>query len=439
MPRRSLVFLAALSVAAGAAHAGTVYVPSPGIGTVGASSYEVQVSITNSSAAAAPVSQVLLPTETDGTQRAGTPSTVTVQPGRSAVVKPGAAFRGLLELTGGNDLRYTARLVGTGPGRLGVYLPVITSDTMLRGGQTVALQGLISGSGRSADLTVINVGQAASQCAAALYKADGSLLAGPATLSMKPLSHLTLTNVFAGGSAVEAYLTVSCTRNFFAYALLSDAATGEVAYVGPGGNGSSTLTVPGAPPATSCPAGATCFDAKGIVHQPTPSHPVQRVTFPAPAGTATRLRMSLDVTVGPWYAADPSGKHLIYWFVINRNFIMPGMLYFRGPDASTALVRHGMNLTHPQKLKIEQPFAAQQGHTYHVDNDYDMGLGVYTVTITDTLTGQTTVLVGIPNVRSYPLKAGDNFLIDMGFIEGQTPDEVPTYNWTYANIHLEVY
>jgi hypothetical protein len=439
MTRRPLalrLFLAALC-AAGVAHAGTVYVPSPGTGTIGASSYEVQVSITNSSAVTAPVSQVLLPTDTDGSTGRPTPTTVQVQAGRTAVVKPGGSFKGLLEMTGSADLRYSARLAGTGPGRLGVYLPVITSDNLIRGGQTAVLQGLVSGAGRTADLTVVNLGQGASQCSASLYQADGTLLAGPVSLAMKPLSHRTIADIFSGGIATEARVTVICARDFFAYVLLSDAATGEIAYVGPAGNGGSLLTLPGQGPA--CPAGATCFDAKGVVHQPTQAKPVQRVSFPAPAGVATRLRMSLDVTVGPWYAPDPAGKHLIYWFVVNRNFIMPGMLYFRGPDQYNALVRHGINLTHPQKIKITQPFQAIPGHTYHVDNDYDMARGVYAVTVTDAATSDTVQLVGAPNVRSYTLKAGDNFLIDMGFVEGLTPDEVPTYGWTYANVHVEVY
>jgi hypothetical protein len=424
------LFLAALC-AAGIAHAGTVYVPSPGTGTVGASSYEVQVSITNTSAVTAPVSQLLLPTDTDGTTGRPTASTVQVQAGRTAVVKPGGNFKGLVEMTGGADLRYSARLVGTGPGRLGVYLPVITSDNLIRGGQSTALQGLVSGSGRTADLTVVNLGQAAATCTANLYQADGTLLAGPVTLALKPLSSRTIANIFSGVAATEARVAVTCTRDFFAYVLLSDAATGEISYAGPGGNGGSLLNLPGQGPA--------CFDAKGVVHQPTQAKPVQRVSFPAPAGVATRLRMSLDVTVGPWYAPDPNGKHLIYWFVVNRNFIMPGMLYFRGPDDNVALVRYGVNLTHPQKLKIQQPFQAIPGHTYHVDNDFDMGRGSYTVTVTDAATAETVQLVGTPNVRSYTLKAGDSFLVDMGFVEGLTPDEVPTYGWTYANVHVEVY
>ena len=45
--------------------------------------------------------------------------------------------------------------------------------------------------------------------------------------------------------------------------------------------------------------------------------------------------------MGQWYAPDPQGKVLIYWFVIDKNLDMPGMLYFRGPGpgGNVALVR----------------------------------------------------------------------------------------------------
>lgn len=436
--------LAASLCAAGAAHAGIVYVPSPGLAPVGGSTYEVQISITNTAAASNDVQQALLATNTDGTQRPTPPSTVTVQAGRTSIVKPGAAFRGLVELNGGSDLRYSARLTGTGPGRLGIYLPVITADNLIGGGKTAYLQGLLGGSGRTADVTVLNLASSASQCTASLLQADGTLIAGPVTISMKPLSHQVISNVFSGGSAADARVTMSCTQNFFTYALISDAATGEVSYLGPAGNGASGIG--GTPPPATCPTGATCFDAKGIVHQPTPAHRVQRVTFPAPAGSVTRLVMSLDVTVGPWYPADPAGKGLIYWFVVNRNFDMFGTLYFRGPDTahpaqvqSEALLRHGLELTHPQKLKIEQPLQAQVGHTYHCQEDYDLKNRAITLTITDTTTGQLAAqLSGVPNLSAWSFKAGDTFLIDMGF-PGTNVDEVPTDGWTYANVHLEVY
>jgi hypothetical protein len=80
------------------------------------------------------------------------------------------------------------------------------------------------------------------------------------------------------------------------------------------------------------------------------------------------------------------------------------------------------------------------GRTYHVENDYDMGRGIYTVTITDKSTGEVqVVLPDIPNVRSFTTKAGQRFIIDMGFKENAVPDEVPSYNWLYQNIHIEAY
>ncbi len=440
MPRASLartLFLAALSVA-GAAQAGTVYIPVPGNATVGTASYQAQVAVANTGTQTVNLKQVLLATDTDGTVRPNPPGITQILAGRTTILQPGAGFQGLLEISGDSTVSYTARLVGSGPGRMGVYLPAITSSNLIPSSQTAVLQGLLSGSGRSTDLNLINLSPVASQCTATLTRTDGTVIGSPAAFTLKPLSQREIGNIFSGGSASEVRAAVTCTQSFFAFALVSDAATGEITYIGPAGSGTSTLTVPGQPGA--CPAGATCFDAKGIVHQPTPANPVHRVQFPAPAGIAKRLRMSLDVTVGPWYPNDPMGKHLIYWFVVNRNFDMAGMLYFRGPTASTALVRHGMELTHPQKLKIEQPFAAVIGHTYHCDNDYDMAGRVYTVTVTDLTTGEVAVtLNGVPNVSSFPLKATDNFLIDMGFPEGVNVDEVPSFGWTYANVHLEVY
>ncbi|MES1211590.1 MAG: hypothetical protein ABUL63_04565, partial [Acidobacteriota bacterium] len=146
------------------------------------------------------------------------------------------------------------------------------------------------------------------------------------------------------------------------------------------------------------------------------------------------------VTVGSWYTGDPDGKHLIYWFVVNKNLDLPGMLYFRGPDQYTAMARHGINLKHPQKIKIVQPFQATPGRTYRVENDYNMAAGTYIVTISDVATGEVkAVLNGVPNVTKYTLKAGDNFLIDMGFPEGAVPDEVPGYGWTWSDARIEVY
>lgn len=433
------VLLATFCVAS-AAHAGTGYVPLPGIQTVGGASYEVQVLVSNNATQTREVKQVQLVTDTDGTPRGAQPASLQVQGNRTTVVKPAATFRGLLELSGSTDLKFSARLVRLGAGdTLGVQLPVITSENMTPAGRSLTLQGLIAAGTRTTDITLVNLGKQPTECRVSLFRADGSAILSNSEVKLKPLSHRYFVNIFSGLAAeiTDARATMTCDKDFYAYALLSNSATGEIAVVEPSGSGESTLTVPGADP--ECPAGAFCYDLKGLVHQPTKAVPVKRVTFNAPTGTFTRLRLSLEVTVGNFYPQDPDGKHLIYWFVINRNFDMPGMLYFRGPSSYTALARHGVGLAHAQKLKIVKPFQGIPGRTYRVENDYDMGSGVLTISVTDIESGEVeALLTGTPNVNKVTLTAADKFLVDMGFPEGKVPDEVPSFGWAYRNIHLEV-
>lgn len=443
MNRSFAVCLVALAVASSAAQAGTVYVPLPGLTQAGSASYEAEITIANTAGIAASANQVLLAVDSDGTQRPFGPSVLQVPANRTSIVKPGAAFRGLLELSGSPNLRYGARLAGkTSAGALGVALPVITSENVATAGGSRTLQGLPSSSTRSTHLMLANLAKFSAQCTYSLVRADGTALGAATTVNLKPLSSVFRADVLAGlvdaAGLTDARASVSCTREFFTYALLTDSATGEVAVVEPSGSGESALTVPGAEP--ECPTGATCFAAKGVVHKPTPAAPVARLSFAAPAGVAKRLKLTLDVTIGPWYPQDTDGKHLVYWFVVNRNQEMPGMLYFRGPDAYTALARHGIGLKHPEKIKIVQPFQGVPGRTYRVVNDYNMGGGDYTITITDVLTGEVkATLKGVPNVTQMTLKTGDRFLIDMGFPEGVVADEVPSFNWTYSDVRVEVY
>ncbi|HSS52097.1 MAG TPA: hypothetical protein VLX28_24410 [Thermoanaerobaculia bacterium] len=452
MNRSFVSMLLATLGAAGTAHAGTVYVPIPSQTMAGTSTYEVQVSVANTAAAPATVTQTLLASDSDGTQRAGVPTgPLAVNGGQTSIVKPGATFSGLLELSGATDFRYSARLVNVGGG-LGVDLPLITSSTVTKANGRLSVQGLVSDASRTADLGLVNLGTTGSQCTVNLVRSDGSALAAAVTLSLNPLSHRYFTNVLSGlvdaSGVADARAQVSCTQDFYAYGVLKNSATGELALVQPAASGDSTLGSPGSTPTPSpsgggCGStGVVCFDANGVVHQPTPINPVGRLTFAIPQGTYTRFKMSLDITVGPWYAPDPQGKVLIYWFVIDKNLDMPGMLYFRGPGpgGSVALVRHGIGLTHPEKGKIQKSFHAVIGHTYHCENDYDMGRGVYTVTITDKGTGQVqTVLTAAPNVHLYTSRPGQHFIIDMGFHENAVPDEVPDYNWVYQNVHIEAY
>lgn len=422
------------------AHAGAVYVPLPGVTAVGSATWEPQVLLSNDLAnTARNAVATLVPAEADGTKRDNlTGTNVRVGAQRLIVFRPTANAAGLLELNGATELQYAARLAG-GPDGLGVALPVIGSGDLAPAGGKMVVQGLggLSNGTRGSVVGIVNLGQQATSCTVSVTGSAGNAVLSTATVSLQPVTHRLFT-VGTGLTLADVRASVSCDKAFYAWGYVTDTASGAFKVLWPASSGSSTLVPPGSGP--SCGSGITCFDAAGTVHRPTASNPVGRVTFAVPPMTAERIKLEMDVTVGPFYSKDPGGKHLIYWFVINNNKDMPGMLYFRGSSRAEALVRHGIHQTHPEKAKIEdKSFDPQVGTTYHVVNDYDMGSGSYKVTITEKDTGIVrSQLVGHPNVGSYTFKSGDHFLIDMGFKENNIPDEVPSYNWTYANIHVEL-
>jgi hypothetical protein len=321
--------------------------------------------------------------------------------------------------------------------------PVDAAENAFQGGQTLALRGLYASDSIAAHLAFVNLVKSTNRCTLALADAGGASLGHVVSLTLAGKETRPALDVFGGlvSRLTETQATISCDQPFYAYAQVADGDTGRVDTVAPELS-ADALVLP--EKVATCPTGALCFDAPGIDHipAPPPGMAVGRVSFDAPPGVATRLRSTVNVTVGPWYPKKPDGKHLIYWFVVSKNIDMPGLLYFLGPNKSEAFARHGIGLTHPQKIKVIKKFKAKVGHTYHVDNDYDMAGGIYRITITDMAAGGAgTVLVSKPNVTSYTIKPAAKFLFDMGFnLPGaDNPDEVPSYGWKYANVHIEAY
>ncbi len=448
---RKLSLAFAVLLAARVASAGTVYVPLPGISAVGNVSFAQQIEITNTGTQDGNASVVTLQTTTDGTVRSGQPTPVTVQAQHTVLLAPTATFQGMYEITGTSGMYFSARLAGAGQGTpIGMTLPVVSSANMMPAGGTIGMLGLLDAGTRTTDMAIVNLGQTASQCGIVLLRSDGTEMTS-VTITMKPLSHRYFPDVLSGyvpaGTAISdvgAYVT--CDQNFFAYAQISDSANGELVYVGPAAQGNSTLVPPGStpPPTGGCgSAGVTCLDAAGPVFTATTANPVGRQTFTAPIGIYGRVVFRVDVQPNSWYQPDPSGKHLVYWFVLRRNFNMLGMLYFRGPGSggSIALARHGIGLTHPQKITVKQPFTAQLGDTYRLVQDYNAAAGTWTLTITDQATGTlVTTLASVPNVNQVQIGPSDNPLTcDMGFPIVGNPDEVPGIGWNWSNMHIELY
>jgi hypothetical protein len=127
---------------------------------------------------------------------------------------------------------------------------------------------------------------------------------------------------------------------------------------------------------------------------------------------------------------------MLFWLVKDKNFNMFGYASLRGPETHQALLRHGIGLTHANKLRIVQPMTITPGKTYRLDYVYDTAIQVVDLAISD---GSTTVhLTGPPNVGSFSFGPTEKIVIDMGFT-GVNPDEQPTFGWVYRDLHVELY
>ena len=329
------------------------------------------------------------------------------------------------------------------------------------GGSAVAMRGLPVADGTTTNLGFVNLTAVANRCSLAVVGDDGVNLLPATTWTLRAFEERPFLDLFEGLETFaghEATATVSCEHAYSTFAVLADG-SGEALRTVAAERLSGALAAAAQAPlaakagvcnaslagkVAACSPGATCFDAEGLVHEAGPPSgplkPVGRVAFPVPAGRATRLDMTLDVKVGPWYPQEPHGKHLIYWFVVNKNVDMPGLLYFRGPGKNEAFARHGIGIKHAQKIKVIKKWKAEEVRTYHVVNDYDMAGNRYTVTVTDAATGEVQVVLNSrPNVPSFVVKGGSKFFVDMGFYPGKVPTEVPSYGWRYSNVHVEAF
>ena len=431
------LLIAALSAPV-AVHGASVYVAPPPLSESAAAVLESEVSVRNVSA----VQQKIVSRERDSASGRLRSSRVAVAAGATSVLRAPALSSAVLELSGEADLLYEARL--TSGGEAVVDLPVITDETSFEGGQTLSLQGLFASESTATNVALVNLARSRNRCSIALATPDGAGMGAVRSLTLKGLESRAFLDVFESllteFGTTEARASVTCAEAFYAFALLDDEARGSMEMVAPL-EAEASLVLPDTV-LPECPPKADCYDVPGLafVPEPPPGLPVGRVWWPARPGATTRLWLSMDVKISDWFVDEPSGKHLVYWFVINANPDLAGLVYFRGPGKEQVFAIQGLRVKHGGKKRIIESFAAQAGHTYNITNDYNLAGKTYTVRITDLDTGEVVkVLQGKPNVAAFVVKQRSAFVVDMGFFPGTVEHEVPSYGWEYSNIHVEAF
>jgi hypothetical protein len=239
---------------------------------------------------------------------------------------------------------------------------------------------------------------------------------------------------------LNARAEVSCDEPSYAFSLIRDLATGEVSYLGPAGEGSSTLAPPGDGGGSGgeCPPDAICFSRPGVFYVPTPQESIRRLTFPLATGPYSKLHFRVEVVHGGW-KQPASGLHSLFWLALNRHYRLIGFSGFHGPAKNDVLFRHGMNLPAGEKPKFVEPFVAIPGETYVCDFLFDPVGRHLEFKILDSAGNTLLSITDRPNVNRINVEDGEDLVADFSTAAGQNDAEPPTYGWQYRNLTLEVY
>ncbi|HEX5760991.1 MAG TPA: hypothetical protein VF121_17520 [Thermoanaerobaculia bacterium] len=298
-----LALLASFAIAP-ALHAGTVYVPVTKDELQG-KVYRTKVWVTNTSSVARRFSYFFILADSNGTQRAGAPESLTVPAGGTLLLSSlaPAGKVGVLEITGAPQLVVTARLDASGLASAPVasaHLPVVSSENQIGGGKVAFLQGLARGqAGLLSNLGILNLAHEGNQCTVGAFRSNGTQIGTNAVLTLQALSNREFSDAYGllqEAAIADSYFAVTCARDFYAYATLLDPVNTQTVYVTPSYTLASSLRVPGQP---GGPPGTVQFSLPGVFLDAKPGDSFKVFDLPADPGTRYKKAVvEFDLRVG---------------------------------------------------------------------------------------------------------------------------------------------
>ncbi|HXU31547.1 MAG TPA: hypothetical protein VN851_13305 [Thermoanaerobaculia bacterium] len=245
-----ILVLAALA-AAPPLKAGESFIPIARNKPSGGGTSRTLVFVSNLSTTAKTFISQFLVAGTDGVANPGESSTLTVGAGQTVQLATSipSGSSGMLRFDGPSDLRIDARLETTSS--LGVVLseariPVLSPERVTPAGETLYLQALERrADGKPlTDFGIANLTREAASCTVAAVRSNGQSIGSAASFSLFPLSVREFPEVWVTLGVPEiadARITVSCNKQFSAYALVFDVGGPRTAAVTPGGVLDGTL------------------------------------------------------------------------------------------------------------------------------------------------------------------------------------------------------
>lgn len=426
--------LALTTLVASPAIAGTVYVVLASDQTVDGLPLSTELVVSNPADEAITVLIHFIASGSNGADRPEgfQPQEMQVAAGQTAIFTglTDNGGRGILEVTAPSLAAITARLVSTnGNGEThSTDVPVVGSETLLRGGRFFVLNGLERDATKRSSLVLTNLAQTANNCLIQSWTAGGSALIGVTSVAVSPLSSLTFPDAIQASGASQGEdvrIQILCGKDAYATSFVRDITTGELMTLRPAADGSSSLRAPGS--RVVCEPSQFCFEKPGIFLQPTPSNAFVFYDLFPPLPTYGSIQVQLTVTHAGWSSIDNQGFHGLFWLFRNLRWNNTfAYVNIRGPNRN--LLINSPQLSGANRTTA--PALVQPGQTFVVDYLYDARNRTTQTTLREldgsiiaTMTDGTTLnRVDIEN----------GFRIEFGLERG--PVEVPTYGWTYSDL-----
>jgi len=240
-----ILVLAAIAAAAPPLEAGESFIPIARNESSGGGTNQTVVFVTNLSTTAKSFISQFLVAGTDGVANPGESSTLSVGGGQTVQLASSvpAGSTGMLRIDGPADLLIDARLATTNAQGALVSesrVPVLSPERFTAAGGTLHLQALERRSDGKplTDFGIANLTREAASCTVAAARANGQAIGSAATFSLFPLSLREFREVLVTLGVPEiadARISVSCNKQFSAFALVFDVGGPRTAAVTPGG------------------------------------------------------------------------------------------------------------------------------------------------------------------------------------------------------------
>lgn len=440
-----LLVLAAL-VGASTAWAGTVYVPLVVDQDQNGNRLETVIRVTNTSPSLdRSFSFLLIPANSDGTVRNDDDLTEVLLTPQSTFILQNLVANGqvgMVEISAASEISITARLEGTNTQSeaiVGAETPVITSDSVIPSGTSVALQGWSrSDLEQQTDFHFVNLGQSDTDCAITIYDGNGSTMLNGFNFTRPPLSLISFPDVLSLINITnrdEITAVINCNQSFYPFSTIHDLASGEVLFIPPSGSGRSTLLPPSEGPPVE--PGATVLEVPGVFHVPRQGEESKRFNVAFPGNPRfSRIILDMDFVHGGWHPRSDE-NHGIFW--LNRGLKwrnnLFGYLNVFGPGENKLKLSSNAGLGAGNIRAKTVGAALQPGSTYHVHFEYNVNTGTYFAEITEN--GQLVVVVSDRTTVNNINTTEENWFVDFGHERGAAGPEVPTYNWQYMNLLVQ--